>query len=112
MTGPGIRRLRPHRGWLSPRLLALVGILVSVGFGYLAVRGVHWSDTWAALRSTDYEWLVPALALMTVAFFIRVERWRVMFHPRRPAFRPLARALFVGYRLNMRVTLSPRGAAS
>jgi glycosyltransferase 2 family protein len=100
VTGPGIRRLRPHRGWLSPRLLALVGILVSVGFGYLAVRGVHWSDTWAALRSTDYEWLVPALALMTVAFFIRVERWRVMFHPRRPAFRPLARALFVGYLLN------------
>jgi uncharacterized protein (TIRG00374 family) len=96
----GSARLRPRRSWLSPQLLALIGILVSVGFGYLAVRRVHWSDTWAALRSTDYEWLVPALLVMTVSFFIRVLRWQVMFSPERPPFRALARALFVGYLVN------------
>jgi glycosyltransferase 2 family protein len=95
----GIGRLRPNRSSLSPQF-ALIGILVSVGFGYLAVRRVHWSATWAALRSTDYEWLIPALAFMSTAFFIRVARWRVMFYPARPAFRPLARALFVGYLFN------------
>jgi hypothetical protein len=92
-------RLRPSRSWLSP-LLALVGILVSIGFGYIAVRRVHWSATWSALRSTDYEWLAPALGAMTAAFFVRVARWQVMFEPERPAFRPLARALFVGYLFN------------
>jgi uncharacterized protein (TIRG00374 family) len=95
----GIGRLRPNRGSLSPQL-ALIGILVSVGFGYLAVRRVHWSATWTVLRSTDYEWLVPALAFMSTAFFIRVARWRVMFYPARPPFRPLARALFIGYLFN------------
>ena len=96
----GAARLRPSRSWLAPHLLAVVGILVSLGFGYLAVRRVHWSDTWAALRSTDAEWLVPALLVMTLSFFVRVLRWQVMFPPERPPFRPLARALFVGYLFN------------
>jgi uncharacterized membrane protein YbhN (UPF0104 family) len=56
-------RVRPSRRWLSPQLLALAGILVSVAFGYIAVGHVHWSATWAALKSTDYLWLVPALAV-------------------------------------------------
>jgi hypothetical protein len=92
--------LRPNRGWLAPRWLALAGIVVSVVFGYFAVRDVHPSATWAALRATDYEWLVPALAFMTLAFFVRVARWQAMFHPRRPPFQPLARALFIGYLFN------------
>ena len=98
--GVDIQRLRPSRSWLSPQLLALIGIMVSVGFAYLAVRRVDWNDTWAAFRSTDYWWLVPALGLMATAFFIRVWRWQMMFLPQRPPFLPLARALYVGYLLN------------
>jgi uncharacterized protein (TIRG00374 family) len=79
----------------------LVGILVGVGFGYFAVRRVHLSETWTALRATDYEWLAPALLLMAVAFFVRVARWQSMFPSTpRPGFRPLARALYVGYLFN------------
>ena len=93
-------RLWPSRHWLSPHVLAVAGILVSVGFGYLAVRRAHWGATWAALKSTDYIWLVPALIFMTGAFFLRVARWQVMFVPNRPPFRPLSRALFIGYLFN------------
>jgi uncharacterized protein (TIRG00374 family) len=92
--------LRPSRRWLSPHLLAVAGILVSIGFGYIAVRRVNWGATWAALKSTDYVWLIPALAFMTGAFFLRVARWQVMFFPGRPQFRPLSRALFIGYLFN------------
>lgn len=87
--------------WLTPLRLALVGLFVGAGFGYFAVRRVHLSETWHDLRTTDYAWLAPALALLAAAFFIRVIRWQSLFPPaQRPAFRPLARALFVGYLFN------------
>jgi uncharacterized protein (TIRG00374 family) len=98
--GLAIEATRSKRGWLSPSRLAVIGILVSVAFGYFAVRGVHLGDTWSALRSTDYEWLAPALLLMTATFFIRVARWQSMFPTAPPAFRTLARALFIGYLFN------------
>jgi uncharacterized protein (TIRG00374 family) len=92
--------MRSNRGWRASSRLALVGLVVSVGVGYFAVRRVHWGATWAALRSTNYEWLAPALVLMATAFFIRAARWQAMFQPRRPSFRSVARALFVGYLFN------------
>jgi uncharacterized protein (TIRG00374 family) len=81
--------------------LVLAGLLVGVGFGYLAVRDVEWADTWSALRATEYAWLVPALALLVLAFFIRAIRWQSLFAPvERPALGPVARALFLGYLAN------------
>ena len=44
------------------RLLAVAAtLLVSAGFGYLAVRNVEWTATWRALGQTDYWWIVPTL---------------------------------------------------
>ena len=81
--------------------LILAGIVVSATFGYLAVRGVRWSETWSALRSTHYGWFAPALMLLTFAFVIRAIRWQSLFAPtRRPAFAPVAKALFAGYLAN------------
>ena len=81
--------------------LVLVGLVVSAVFGYLAVRGVRWGDTWSALRTTRYGWFVPALALLALAFVIRVIRWQSLFATaQRPAFGHVARALFAGYLAN------------
>jgi hypothetical protein len=74
---------------------------VSAVFAYFAVRRVNWADTWGALQTTQYVWLVPALALLTLAFFIRAIRWQSLFPPsERPALGPVARSLFVGYLAN------------
>jgi uncharacterized protein (TIRG00374 family) len=44
---------------------------------------------------------VPAFALLTAAFFVRVVRWHSLFAPGgRPGLRPLATALFAGYLFN------------
>jgi uncharacterized protein (TIRG00374 family) len=76
----------------------LVGFVVSATFAYFAVRGVRWAETWQALEDSQYVWLVPALALLVLAFLIRVVRWRSLFPASdRPAFGPAARALFAGY---------------
>jgi uncharacterized protein (TIRG00374 family) len=97
----GAGRKQPHRGRVVTTGLILAGLLVSAVFGYFAVRGVKWSETWDALRDTHYGWFVPALALLVLAFVIRTIRWQSLFVPaHRPAFGPVARALFAGYLAN------------
>jgi hypothetical protein len=83
------------------RTVIWVGLLVSVAFAYLAVRDAHVDEVWSALKSSDYEWLVPAFAAMTGAFFVRALRWQMLFaSARRPSFRRTASALYVGYLFN------------
>jgi uncharacterized membrane protein YbhN (UPF0104 family) len=78
-----------------------VGLLVSAAFAYLAVRNAHVDEVWSALKSSDYEWVLPALAVMTVAFFVRALRWQMLFaSARRPPFRRTASALYVAYLFN------------
>jgi glycosyltransferase 2 family protein len=86
---------------LAPTILIWLGIAVSAGFAYLAVRDVDFAEVWKALKETQYAWLAPALALIACWFFLRAVRWQLLFAPdRRPAFAPTARALFVGYFVN------------
>jgi uncharacterized protein (TIRG00374 family) len=81
--------------------LVVLGLVVSVLFGYLAVRDVRPGETWEALASTQYVWLLPGTTLFAVAFLIRAVRWQSLFAPaRRPALRPVVESLFVGYLAN------------
>lgn len=67
---------------------------------YIAVRGAHPGQTLDALRSTNYALLVPSLAFLGLAFFIRAVRWQSLFSPRRPPYRAVVSAQFVGYLAN------------
>jgi hypothetical protein len=81
--------------------LVVLGLVVSAAFGYLAVRDVRPSETWQALVSSEYVWLIPGTLLFAVAFLIRAVRWQSLFAPaRRPALRPVVESLFVGYLAN------------
>jgi len=85
----------------SRSVLIWLGVAVSAVFGYLAVRGAHPSETWAALREASVPWLLASLALLVVAFFIRAVRWWSLFEPgRRPPLKEVVKALFVGYLAN------------
>jgi glycosyltransferase 2 family protein len=78
-----------------------IGLAVTVAFSFLALRGVHFGDVWDALRTSDYWWLVPSLALVAVAIFIRILRWRYLFEPEtRPSLGGCSVALLVCYLLN------------
>jgi uncharacterized protein (TIRG00374 family) len=81
--------------------LPYVGLLVSVGFGYLAVRKVDAGEAWVAVRSSDPAWLVPALGTLAVAVVMRAIRWAFLFTPQtRPPLGAVVRALLVGYFFN------------
>jgi uncharacterized protein (TIRG00374 family) len=82
-------------------ILVAAGVVISVGSGYFAVRSARPHATFEAIRESSSLWLVPALALLAIAFFARVERWRSLFHPRRrPPFGAATKALFLGYVAN------------
>ena len=70
MSGSGSLRERGFAARHAKALAIVVGLVVSTAFAYIAVRGVHPQRTWDALASARVEWLVPALVLMIVAFFM------------------------------------------
>ena len=91
--------LRPR--WSSKPLLLWAALAVAVLFTYLAVRNVRLGDVWETFRAGQALWLVPALAAMTGAFFLRALRWQSLFAPgRAPRLGAVTRALFLGYLFN------------
>src|SRR5919204_6155167 len=92
--------LRARRSTLR-RALPWLGVVVTVVFGYLAVRHVRWHDAWSAFRSSNPRWLVPAFAALAVAVGLRAIRWQSLFAPgRRPPLPATTRALLVCYFFN------------
>jgi len=93
-------RMTPKRRMFA-RLTVWTGVVVSAVFAYFALRNARLDEVWSSLAASEYEWTAPALAVMTLAFFIRALRWQVLFAPsRRPPFRLVASALYVGYFFN------------
>jgi uncharacterized protein (TIRG00374 family) len=93
------RRLRPLRGIRT--LVLAAGVAGTAGFGYVAVRNVHFPDAWRALETSNYWWTLPALATLGLAVVLRAARWGFLFRPdRRPPLSALTQALLVSYFFN------------
>ncbi len=92
--------------------LIWIGLLVTVGFGYIAVRDVKLSDTWDAFERSTYWPLIPALGVFALAIVLRALRWQALFAPEtRPPLRAVTRALLVGYFFNNLLPLRAGEAA-
>jgi glycosyltransferase 2 family protein len=78
-----------------------VGLVSTVLFGWLAVRGTHPDEIWEALREASIWWLIPALAVLAVAVVVRAVRWRSLFMPQtRPPLGPVTAAMLIGIAVN------------
>jgi uncharacterized protein (TIRG00374 family) len=78
-----------------------LGLLVSLGFVYLALRDVELDAVATALRSMRYWVLAPAALVLAVAIFLRAIRWRILFAPpNRPSTNAVSSALLIGYLFN------------
>lgn len=58
-----------------------VGIIVSVACLYIAFQGLHFGDFWQVVQSVNYWWIIPAVAVYTIAVVIRTWRWKSMLRP-------------------------------
>lgn len=59
----------------------LAGVLISAGFLFFAFRGQDYSRMREALRSFQYVYVLPALALYLLGVWTRAYRWSVLLRP-------------------------------
>jgi glycosyltransferase 2 family protein len=92
---------RMRRRWIRPAAV-MATFAISLGFGYVAVRGVDFDAAWRALRASNYWWLVPSLAALATSVLLHAIRWRVLFDPeRRPSLGSLTKATLIGFFFNI-----------
>jgi glycosyltransferase 2 family protein len=58
-----------------------VGILISVVFLYFSLRGQELDKAWQALRTADYWWLIPGVAVYFIGVLVRTWRWHYLLRP-------------------------------
>lgn len=82
----------------SRNLRLLIGVIISAVFIWLALRGLHLPDVWASLRTADYWWLIPSVAVYFLAVWARTWRWDYLLRPMKQIpLRRLFPVVVIGY---------------
>lgn len=67
--------------WLVKHWKFWLGIAISSAFLYFAVRDLKWSEFWEAIKTANYLWLIPGVAIYFVGVWIRAWRWHYLLVP-------------------------------
>ncbi len=58
-----------------------VGLVISLIFLYLSLRGLKLAEVWTALRNAQYIWLLPGVAVYFIGVWVRSWRWHYLLRP-------------------------------
>lgn len=58
-----------------------VGVLISVVFLYFALQGLNLGDFWQSVKTANYWWILPGIAVYFVAVVVRAWRWHYLLKP-------------------------------
>ncbi|MCJ7734758.1 MAG: flippase-like domain-containing protein [Anaerolineales bacterium] len=58
-----------------------VGLALSAGFLYLALRGLGINDIWEPLKTAQYWWLIPGVVVYFIGVWVRAWRWHYLLRP-------------------------------
>lgn len=58
-----------------------IGLGISAFFLWYAMRGLNLSEAWHEMRSANYIWLIPSVAVYFVGVWVRTWRWDYMLRP-------------------------------
>lgn len=76
----------------------LIGVLISAFFIYLTLPSLHLPDVFQTLRSANYWWLLPGIAVYFVGLWVRAWRWHYALRHLKPiAVRRLFPLICIGY---------------
>lgn len=85
----------------SRLLVTLLTVVVTILFSYIALNGINLSLGWHALRTSNYWWILAALAAFGLGNVARGLRWRSLFaRGRRPPATTTTNAMMIGYLYN------------
>ena len=95
MTPPDARGARA--------LQLTIGVLVSAVLVWLAFRGTHWAELWARVQDMHVLPMAAAVVLSTLAFPLRLPRWRLLLRHDDDSALPVAplwHAIAIGFAAN------------
>ena len=79
----------------------LRGIVISLVFVYFAFRDINIKEFVESIKQADYIWIGPALAAMTLSFWLRGYRWKCILKPVKVvSIRSAFSATMIGYMVN------------
>jgi uncharacterized protein (TIRG00374 family) len=58
-----------------------IGILISAVFLYFSLRGLKLGDFWQVVKSANYWWIIPGIAVYFLAVWARAWRWHYLLNP-------------------------------
>jgi len=58
-----------------------LGVLISAGFLWIALGSLKLADVWSAMKTANYWWLLPGIAIYFVAVWARAWRWHYLLRP-------------------------------
>ncbi len=58
-----------------------LGVGISLVFMYFVVRGLNLGDFWEAIKTANYWWLIPGIAVYFMAVWARAWRWHYWLRP-------------------------------
>jgi uncharacterized protein (TIRG00374 family) len=60
---------------LKRTIQLLIGVAISAFFIYLVLPSLHLPDVWQSLRTANYWWILPGVAVYIVGLWVRSWRW-------------------------------------
>ena len=61
-----------------------LGVLISVIFVYVALKGLDLQRAWEAMKTANYWWILPGVVVYFFAVWARTWRWHYMLRPIKP----------------------------
>jgi uncharacterized protein (TIRG00374 family) len=58
-----------------------LGVIISAVFLYFVLRKLDWSSFWETLKSANYWWIIPGVAVYFIAVWVRAWRWHYLLKP-------------------------------
>jgi uncharacterized protein (TIRG00374 family) len=58
-----------------------VGVLISVFFVWISLRGLRLGEFWDVIKSANYWWILPGIAVYFVGVWVRAWRWHYLLKP-------------------------------
>jgi uncharacterized protein (TIRG00374 family) len=58
-----------------------LGVLISVLFIWLALRGLKLDEFWGAVKDANYIWLLPGIGVYFIGVWVRAWRWHYLLGP-------------------------------
>jgi len=58
-----------------------LGVLISIVFIWLALRGLRLNEFWSVVGSANYWWLIPGIGVFFIGMWVRAWRWHYLLKP-------------------------------